>query len=104
MPTSKTIAGRTARERATILARLAFLDAADLESKPHVCNGHDHTACANKERKTGYWHAGIEFENGMPIQAVTWIPDRSTVDCRYDRKHLDPACAKANCSRIRGGK
>ena len=91
---------RRAAEQATLRARLAFLDAEEAATKPHVCDGFDHSACANKVRKSGYWKLATEFINGLPIERSVWIEDRSTVDCKYDRKHVDPACAKAKCPRI----
>lgn len=93
---------RRAAERATITARLAFLDAEERHSKPNVCDGHDHTACANKVRQPGYWKLATEFINGQPVQRNVFIEDRTTTDCKYDRKHIDPACAKAKCPRIGG--
>ena len=83
---------RRSAEQATLRARLDFLAAEEAANKPHVMDGHDHTACAGKIRQTGYMHKSHLGE--------TWIEDRSTVDCKYDRRRVDPACAKAKCSRI----
>lgn len=60
----------------------------------------DLTACANKQRKDGYWHRGVEFIDGHPEVVVNWIPDQSSTDCKYDRRQTDPACAAAKCERI----
>lgn len=95
---------RRAAERATITARLQFLDAEERHSKPNVMDGHDHTECANKVRKAGYWHTGVEYVNGRYVPRETWIADPSTTDCKYDRKRVDPACAAANCKMIGEGK
>lgn len=83
---------RRAVEQVIIRARLDFLDAEQRANKPHVMDGHDHTECANKVRQAGYWHKSHLGD--------TWIEDRSTVDCQYDRKRVDPACAKAKCPRV----
>ncbi len=60
----------------------------------------DLTACANKQRKDGYLHRGVEFIDGYPQVVVNWIPDQSSTDCKYDRRKIDPACAAAKCERI----
>ena len=89
------------KERDRITERVKFIDAL-LDSaapKSSVLDGHDHAACANKERKDGYWHRGVEFVDGVPEVVVKWIADQSSTDCKYDRKAIDPACAKANCHR-----
>lgn len=65
-----------------------------------VLDYQDLTACANKKRVSGYWKLSTVFEDGFPEQFREWIPDRSTVDCKYDRKAIDPACAAAKCGRI----
>jgi len=61
----------------------------------------DLTACANKIRQPGYWHLGVIYLNGLPQPHSMFIADRSSRECKYDRKHADPACAKANCGRIK---
>ena len=66
-----------------------------------VLDYQDLTACANKERKNGFWKQSIQFRDGWPVAFNEWIPDRSTVDCKYDRKAVDPACAAAKCGRIK---
>ena len=60
----------------------------------------DLTACANKERKAGYFKRETVFVDGYPELKVVWIEDRSTKECNYDRKYIDPACAAAKCGRI----
>lgn len=60
----------------------------------------DLSACANKERKPGYWHVAPSIEAGVAVVKKTWIQDRSTTDCKYDRKHVDTACRAENCLRI----
>ena len=70
---------------------------------PSVLDFTDLSMCANKVRQPGYWHsAPFAFDSKRFGIAVTWVPDRSTVDCKYDRKQIDPACAAANCPRIGG--
>ena len=64
-----------------------------------VLDYQDLTACANKTRKSGYWKLCVEFTNGLPEQKTRWIVDKSTVECQYDRKSIDPACAVAQCGR-----
>lgn len=86
------------RERSIIEMRLEFLNASEAAKKPHVMDGHDHTACANKVRKAGYM-ANDGYQPNGALKRV-WIEDRSTTDCKYDRKRVDPACAAANCKRI----
>ena len=67
-----------------------------------VLDYQDLTACANKERKSGYWMRSTVFnKDGIPVPKTIWIADRSTVDCMYDRKAIDPACAAAKCGRIK---
>lgn len=88
------------RERSIIEMRLEFLNASEAAKKPHVMDGHDHTACANKVRKAGYWHTGVEYVNGRYVPRETWVVDRSSVDCKHDRRLVNPACAKANCPRV----
>jgi len=63
-----------------------------------VLDGHDHTACANKVRKIGYDAPNGYDEYGS--MTFKWIENRSTTDCKYDRRMIDPACAAAKCSRI----
>lgn len=59
-------------------------------------DGFDHSACAAKIRKPGYWHVGFNPQCGVePVRA--WVADRSTVACQYDRRHADAACAAAGC-------
>lgn len=59
----------------------------------------DLTMCANKERKDGYWHYGIELydgtdiHDGIPHPKITWIPNVMSNECKYDRKAIDPSCA-----------
>lgn len=89
-----------ANEQAIIETRLDYLKAAAQAKKPHVMDGHDHTACANKQRKAGFWHSGMEYVNGRLVPKDTWIEDRSSTECQYDRRRVDPACARANCPRI----
>ncbi len=94
------------KERDRIKDRLQFIDAL-LDStapKSSVLDGHDHAACANKERKAGYWHRGVEFVDGVPEVVIKWIADQSSTDCKYDRRATDPACAAAKCVRINGVK
>lgn len=65
-----------------------------------VLDFQDLTACANKERKAGYWKLETRFDkNGMPFSHPLFVSDRSTKDCKYDRKAIDPACAAAQCGR-----
>lgn len=65
-----------------------------------VLDGHDHTACANKVRQYGYWHVAAVIDHGVAVAKKEWVPDRSTVECKYDRRRIDPACAAAKCARI----
>ena len=67
-----------------------------------VLDGHDHTACANKVRQPGYWHVAAGMIGGTAVLKQEWVPDRSTVECKYDRRRIDPACAAAKCARIGG--
>lgn len=92
------------KERDRIKDRLQFIDAI-LDStapKSSVLDFQDLTACANKERKAGYWHRGVEFVDGVPEVVVKWIDDQSSTDCKYDRRETDPACSAAKCVRING--
>jgi hypothetical protein len=69
---------------------------------PDVLGWGDLTACANKERKEGYWHNGVSFINGMPVPVTEWIVDTSSRECKHDRKLYEPACHAAKCPRIGG--
>ena len=60
----------------------------------------DLTACAQKVRKAGFWKFATEFHNGLPIERTVWIEDRTSTDCKYDRKRADPSCKAANCPRL----
>lgn len=89
---------RRAAEQATLRARLEFLAAEEAANKPHVCNGHDHTACANKVRKDFYDAPnGYDSDGRMTFKRIT---DTSSRACKHDRKKENPACAKAKCPRI----
>lgn len=57
-------------------------------------------ACANKVRKPGYFRLGTKFIDGIPVQKKEWVKDGSSLDCKYDRKFIDPACAAENCPRL----
>lgn len=89
------------KERDRIKDRLQFIDAILDSSAPKssVLDFQDLTECANKERKAGYWKQSIKFRDGWPVTFNEWIANRSTTECKYDRKAIDPACAKANCGR-----
>lgn len=63
-----------------------------------VLNFKDLTSCANKIRQPGYY--APNGHNGDGRMSMLWIEDKSTVDCKYDRKAVDPACAAAKCGRI----
>lgn len=67
-----------------------------------VLDGHDHTACSAKVRQPGYWHVAPAMEGVLGTLRRTWIPDRSTIECQYDRRQVDPACAAAKCAQIGG--
>ena len=67
-----------------------------------VLDGHDHTACAKKVRQPGYWHVAAVIIDGAPVAKKEWVQDLSTVECKYDRRRIDPACAAAKCARIGG--
>lgn len=67
-----------------------------------VLDGHDHTECANKKRQPGYWHVAAVILDGVPVAKKEWVQDLSTVECKYDRRRIDPACAAAKCARIGG--
>lgn len=61
----------------------------------------DLSVCAAKVRQPGYWMRSIVFnKDGVPVPKTIWIADRSTVECKYDRRRVDPACRAANCTRI----
>ena len=69
-----------------------------MTNKRSVLDGHDHTACANKVRKDFYdVPNGYDAEGRMTFKR---IEDKSSRECKYDRKQIDPACAKAKCHRI----
>ena len=65
-----------------------------------VLDYQDLSACAKKIRKPGYWKIVTEFVDGVPGVVIKWISDQSSTDCKYDRRHSDPACAAAKCERI----
>jgi len=69
-----------------------------MTNKRSVLDGHDHTACANKVPKDGYY--APNGYNGDGRMSMLWIEDKSSRECKYDRKQIDPACAKENCKRI----
>jgi len=71
-------------------------------TKPSVLDGHDHTECANKIRQPGYWHVAAVIDGGVAVAKKEWVKDQSTVECKYDRRRIDPACAAAKCARIGG--
>lgn len=71
----------------------------DEGSSMSVIDFNNLSACANKQRQSGYWHYGIEFINRQPVPVTTWIPDMMSKECRYDRKQVDTACDKANCGK-----
>lgn len=60
----------------------------------------DLTACAQKVRKAGYWKFETVFTDGFPKQVQLFVEDRTSTDCKYDRKAIDPACKAANCPRL----
>lgn len=66
-----------------------------------VLNFTDLTDCAKKIRQPGYWHRGVIYLNGKPELQQTFIDDRSSTECRYDRKAIDSACAESGCWRIK---
>jgi hypothetical protein len=68
--------------------------------KPSVLDLTDLSACANKIRQPGYY--APNGYNGDGRMSMLWIEGRSTVECKYDRKQVDPACAAAKCERIGG--
>jgi len=80
-------AKQIATERAQILARLEYLDGYDrmhAAPKGHVCDGVDHSACKAKVRKGGYWHHSVKGR--------AWVDDRSSRECKHDRRFVNPAC------------
>jgi hypothetical protein len=60
--------------------------------------------CYDKPRSDGYWARDITFTDGdlPPVDGWTWIKNRMSPECRYDRQREDARCE--GCNRMNGEK
>jgi len=54
----------------------------------------NHAACRSKVRKDGYYAPDRQYlPDGRYFDRLVFIPNRSSVECRYDMRPTDPKCA-----------